>query len=95
MRAFNVLFFGDSLKRFVDSLDYPVYAYDFVYNVVTYESTFVTMQVMIAGLVTILYFENILSLMMLWLGLISFYNRYHKRVYVSPEICYARNIQFL
>ena len=37
MRTFNLLFFTDSLKRFVESLDYFVIAFDFLYNVFTYE----------------------------------------------------------
>jgi hypothetical protein len=42
MRTFNLLFFTDSLKRFVESLDYFVIAYDFIYKVLTYERPLMT-----------------------------------------------------
>jgi len=43
MRTFNLLFFTDSLKRFVESLDYFVIAYDFTYKVLTYERPLMTL----------------------------------------------------
>lgn len=43
MRTFNLLFFTDSLKRFVESLDYFVLAYDFIFKVVTYEKPLLTL----------------------------------------------------
>ncbi len=43
MRTFNLLFFGDSLKRFVESLDYFVAAWDFGYKIAKYDNVFQTM----------------------------------------------------
>lgn len=95
MRTFNLLFFTDSLKRFVESLDYFVIAYDFIYKVLRYETPFTTLQVMLAGLVFILWFEILLPLGMLSLSLLLMYNNYHKIKFQPPEICYTRNMQFL
>lgn len=79
MRTFNLLFFGDSLKRFVESLDYFVVAYDFVYKVATYESTFITMQVMTFGLIFIIWFEYTIPICMICFAMLSMSNKYHKK----------------
>jgi hypothetical protein len=95
MKYFNLLFFTDSLKRFVESLDYFVIAYDFFYRVVKYEDTWLTLQVCLIGLVLILYYELVLTLLPLVLACLILYNRFHSRTYVPPEVCYTRNMQFL
>lgn len=95
MRTFNLLFFTDSLKRFVESLDYFVIAYDFIYKVFTYERPLMTIQVALVGFVVILWFEIVVPIMMLSLVLLIMYNKYYSVKFVPPEICYTRNIQFL
>jgi hypothetical protein len=77
MRTFNLLFFSDSLKRFVESLDYFVAAWDFGYRVAKYDNVILTVQVCLIGLIIILWFEIFIPFTMLLLAMYSMYNKYH------------------
>ena len=95
MRQFSVLFFADSLKRFIESLDYFVIAYDTCYNIAKYTNPLSTIQVGIVVLISIIWFEVVVALLLIVLGVFSIYNKFHRRVYTPPAICYSRNMQFL
>ena len=95
MKYFNLLFFTDSLKRFIESLDYFVIAYDWFYRVIKYESTPLTLQVCFFGLLSILWYETVLALLPLGVACLVLYNRFYSRKYLAPEVCYTRNMQFL
>lgn len=45
--------------------------------------------------ITIIWYEAVIGLILLVLFSFSIYNKFHKRVYTPPEICYSRNMQFL
>ncbi len=95
MREFSVLFFADSLKRFIESLDYFVIAYDTCYNLSKYTNPLSTIQVGVLVLIFIIWYEVVIGLVLIVLGLFSIYNKFHRRVYTPPAICYSRNMQFL
>jgi hypothetical protein len=46
-------------------------------------------------LISIIWYEVVIGLVLIVLGLFSIYNKYHRRVYTPPAICYSRNMQFL
>jgi hypothetical protein len=79
MRSFNILFFTDSLKRFVESLDYFCIAYDWAYKLVRYEDPLSTLKVFYLGMITILWFEWMITFLLVVLAVFSVYNKYHKR----------------
>ena len=95
MRTFNILFFTDSLKRFIESLDYFCIAYDACFNLASYSKPLSTILVCLIGLITILWYEIAIGVLLTTLGIFSIYNKFHKRVHTPPKICYSRNIQFL